>query len=276
MPLKLMYITNRPEVAQIAERSGVDRIFVDMEYIGKSARQGGMNTVQNHHTIEDVHIIRAVVTTSELLVRVNPIHEDSADYGSSEDEINAAIEAGADVIMLPFFKSAAEVKRAAGIIDGRARFMPLLETPEAAETIDEILAVPGVDEIHIGINDLSIGYGKRFMFELLSDGTVERLCLHCRLAGIPYGFGGVASLGNGTIPAEMILKEHYRLGSSFVILSRSFCGVNKTPDLIDIQKKFDSGIHAMRAYEQEIAVHTEYFEENHWKLRHAVSKIIGS
>ena len=33
MALKLMYITNKPEIAQIAESSGVDRIFVDMEYI---------------------------------------------------------------------------------------------------------------------------------------------------------------------------------------------------------------------------------------------------
>ena len=39
MPLKLMYITNRPDVAAIAERHGVDRIFVDMEYIGKAERQ---------------------------------------------------------------------------------------------------------------------------------------------------------------------------------------------------------------------------------------------
>ena len=36
--LKLMYITNRPAVARIAENAGVDRIFVDMEYIGKDKR----------------------------------------------------------------------------------------------------------------------------------------------------------------------------------------------------------------------------------------------
>ena len=32
--LNLMYITNNPEVAQIAEKAGVNRIFIDMEYIG--------------------------------------------------------------------------------------------------------------------------------------------------------------------------------------------------------------------------------------------------
>lgn len=39
MPLKLMYITNSEDVAHIAEEAGVDRIFVDMEYIGKTDRQ---------------------------------------------------------------------------------------------------------------------------------------------------------------------------------------------------------------------------------------------
>lgn len=54
MSLKLMYITNQPEIAQIAESAGVDRIFADLEYIGKSDRQGGMDTVQSRHTIDDV------------------------------------------------------------------------------------------------------------------------------------------------------------------------------------------------------------------------------
>ena len=33
MALKLMYITNNPDIARIAEDAGVDRIFIDMEYI---------------------------------------------------------------------------------------------------------------------------------------------------------------------------------------------------------------------------------------------------
>lgn len=63
----------------------------------------------------------------------------------------------------------------------------LMETPEAADLVDEIIDVPGIDEIHIGINDMSLGYHKTFMFELLADGTVEGLCLKFKRAGIPYG-----------------------------------------------------------------------------------------
>ena len=87
MALKLMYITNQPEIAQIAETAGVDRIFVDLEYIGKGQRQGGMDTVQSHHVLEDVKRISNALTTAELLVRVNPIHDKTDAYCSSEEEI---------------------------------------------------------------------------------------------------------------------------------------------------------------------------------------------
>ena len=80
MSLQLMYITNRPEIAQIAELSGVDRIFIDMEYIGKDLRQGGLDTVQNHHTIDDVLAVRKSISTSKIQVRINPIHDATFDF----------------------------------------------------------------------------------------------------------------------------------------------------------------------------------------------------
>ena len=274
MPLKLMYITNRPEVALIAEKNGVDRIFVDMEYIGKAERQGNLDTVQNHHTIQDIASLRQVLTRSELLVRVNPIHEKTDEYDSSEEEIEAAIRAGADIVMLPFFKTVAEVKRFLGIVAGRTRTMLLLETPEAVKVLDEILQIPGIDEIHIGINDLSIGYGKRFMFELLTDGTVERLCRIMQLAGMFYGFGGIASLGRGLVPAEMIIKEHYRLGSRMAILSRSFCNVDQFCDLNAIEEIFFRGVREIRTLEKECAGHSRYFTENRKDLNEAVKAVV--
>lgn len=52
--------------------------------------------------------------------------------------------------------------------------MLLLETPEAVEIIDEILQLKGINYIRIGLNDLSLGYGMKFMFQLLADETVDR------------------------------------------------------------------------------------------------------
>ena len=97
MALTLMYITNNPKTAKIAQSAGVDRIWIDMEYIGKSERQGGMDTVQNHHTVEDIKRLRPIITDAELMVRVNPIHESTSQYCSSKEEIDQTVEAGADV-----------------------------------------------------------------------------------------------------------------------------------------------------------------------------------
>lgn len=276
MALKLMHITNDPKIAKIIELAGVDRIFVDMEYIGKSDRQGGMDTVQSHHTVQDVANIRKVLTKAELLVRVNPIHEVTAEYASSAQEIDAVIAAGADVVMLPYFKTAGEVQKFIQSVNGRAKTMVLLETPEAAEIVDEILELKGLDEIYVGLNDLSLGCKKKFMFELLTDGTVEHLCNKFRRTGIPYGFGGVAAPGTGTLPAERIIREHYRLGSTCVILSRSFCNTAKIHDLQEIDRVFRTGIQAIRAVEAECQKHIDYFSDNAHEVQTAVEKIVSS
>ena len=82
--LNLMYITKRPEIAQIAEEAGVDWIFVDMEFIGKNSRQGGLDTVQNHHTVEDVANVKAAVQKAKILVRVNRSEEHTSELQSRE------------------------------------------------------------------------------------------------------------------------------------------------------------------------------------------------
>lgn len=276
MALKLMYITNRPEIAQIAESAGVDRIFVDMEYIGKSDRQGGMDTVQSHHTIEDVAVIRNAITTADLLVRVNPIHNKTVEYCSSKEEIDAVIENGADIIMLPYFKSVDEVREFVKFVDGRARTLPLLETVEAVDCIDEILDIDGIDEIFIGLNDLSLGYQKKFMFELLSDGTVEYLCHKFKKKGIPYGFGGIASLGKGMLPSEYVIKEHYRLGSTCSILSRSFCNIDMIKHFGVISSTFVNGIREIRELEKECERYMNYFTENKNEVARIVKSICES
>ena len=276
MAMKLMYITNDPVVARIAERSGVDRIFVDLEFVGKALRQGGMDTVQSHHTVDDVRAIRAAVTRSEVLVRVNPIHDALPDYGDSPWEIDAVIDAGADVLMLPYFKTVSEVETFLRLVRGRAATMLLVETPEAVAAIDEILALDGIDEIHIGLNDLSLGYGMRFMFELLADGTVERLCRKFREKGVKYGFGGIASLGKGLLPAERVIREHYRLGSTCAILSRSFCNISKITDYAEIEAIFRNGIAEIRALVAVCRTNSPddlYFRENRAAVEKSVAEI---
>lgn len=277
MALKLMYITKDPAVAVIAEQAGVDWIFLDMEFIGKDARQGGLDTVQNHHTVKDVANIKAAVKKAKVLVRVNPIHEALPDYPSSKDEIDATIKAGADIVMLPFFKTVEEVKQFISYVDGRAKTLLLMETVEAANLVDEILEVPGIDMIHLGLNDMHLELGMKFMFELLANGTVEKLGKKIEAKGIPFGFGGIATLDGGALPGSMVLKEHVRLGSSMVIVSRSFCNTDVVTDLNEVKRIFDNGISGLRALEKEASqADAAYLEENRKAVVAAVNKIAGT
>ena len=274
MALKLMYITNKPAVAEIAEASGVDWIFLDMEFIGKDARQGGLDTVQNHHTVEDVKNIRKAVAHSKVLVRVNPIHDTLPNYPSSKDEIDVVVNAGADIIMLPFFKTVKEVRKFIEYVGGRAKTCLLLETAEAAVLLDEILEIPGIDMIHIGLNDLHLELGMKFMFELLSDGTVERLGNKIKAKGIPFGFGGIARLDSGTLPGADVLKEHVRLGSSMVIVSRSFCNTDVVTNLDEVRMIFNEGIGEIRRLEAEAEEVANYFKKNQNEIKEAVKNVV--
>ncbi len=267
--MKLMYITVDPQVAAAAQAAGVDWIFVDMEYIGKADRQGGMDTVQSHHTVEDIRRLRPVLHSSKLLVRCNPIHE------GTEAEIDAIVEAGADIIMLPFFRNARQVVRFLKAVRGRAKTMLLLETPEAVENMDEILSLPGIDLCHIGLNDLHLGYHKTFLFEMLTDGTVEYICQRLRAADIPYGFGGMARPGVGMLPAEKILGEHFRLGSGMVILSRAFYDQRTPRPEAEMRQYFLDAVADVRAWEKTWAqASPEALEENRRQVVQTVEKIV--
>lgn len=267
--LKLMYITNDPDVAQIAVNAGVDRIFIDMEVLGKAARQGGMDTVQSHHVPADIAVVRtAIGDGAEIMARVNPLHPNSG------AEIDACVANGADVIMLPMWRTAEDLRRFVDLVGGRAGTMPLLETDTAAENLPEAVKVPGIDQMHIGLNDLHLCYHRKFLFQLLADGTVDRLCARLRDANIPYGFGGVGRPGSGALPAEYIIGEHVRLGSQYVILSRSFCNTAKISDLQEIRSIFTDGVAEIRRVERECAGWTQgQFAENHRRVCDCVEKI---
>ncbi len=268
--LKLFYITNSPEVALIAEKNSVDRIWIDLEVLGKEERQKNMNTVKSNHTIADIHRIKPLLTSSELLVRVNPWYE------NSEKEINAVVDAGADMIMLPMWKTVDEVQKFLQTVAGRTKTTLLLETKEAVACVDEVLKLD-FDEVHIGMNDLHLSYGMKFMFELLTDGTVEMLCNKFKAKGIPYGFGGIASLGKGMIPSEQVIMEHYRLGSTRAILSRSFCDVHQCGNMDEVATKFAENMKPLRDFEIQCQkLDKKQLAANHKDVQRQVAKIVSA
>ena len=215
--MKFLKIENNPDNAILFQKIGVDRIFLDLEILGKKERQKGLDTIiSESHSINDVKRLSSILTTSELLVRINPLNI------NSKSEIEKCIKDGADILMLPMFKTKKEVQSFINIVDKRVKTCLLLETSQALCRLDDILTVEGIDEIHIGLNDLHLSMGLDFMFELLSGGIVEYIIKKIRPFNIKVGFGGIAPLEKGLVSGEMILKEHIRLNSSSVILSRPF------------------------------------------------------
>jgi hypothetical protein len=214
--IRFMMITNDPVLARRAEAAGIERIFVDTEIIGKQERQGHLDTLISKHSLEDIRRIKPVLENAELIARLNPMH------AGTESEIETAIANGADILMLPMVHSAAEVAEFAGLVAGRASVIPLVETRAAVDALEQIVSIAGVDEIYIGLNDLHLDMGLSFMFEPVADGLLDIMAQTLRRAGLPFGFGGVARVGEGVVPGEMVLGEHARLGSTAVILSRTF------------------------------------------------------
>ncbi len=238
--IQFSFITNSPDLATYALESGVDRIFLDLEILGKQARQGHLDTLISRHNVADVAILRAVLPAGRLLVRVNPIHD------GTEAEINRVVRDGADIVMLPMFRGPSEVERFCQAVAGRARTCLLVETVGAMHALADCVRVPGVDEVHIGLNDLHLELEMRFMFEPLADGLVDGMVKVLREAGIPFGIGGVARVGEGLLPAELLLGEHVRLGSSGAILSRTFHRQARTVDEISAQMHFPSEVERLR------------------------------
>jgi 2-keto-3-deoxy-L-rhamnonate aldolase RhmA len=230
----LMLMTSDPGIAAEAIRAGVDRIFVDLEITGKADRQRGRSTIISGHTLADVRAVRGVVPPGRLLVRIDP---PGPRLAAQVDEV---IDAGADIVMLPYFTSAEEVRAFVAAVRGRAVTLLLVETAAAVTRIEPILAVPGVDEVHIGLNDLHRSLGLTFMYEVLASGLIDLVAERVRSSErtVRFGFGGGALLDakHPVAPADVLL-EHARVGSTMIILSRTFTG--DAPDVATLRQRVD-------------------------------------
>jgi 2-keto-3-deoxy-L-rhamnonate aldolase RhmA len=246
--IELLTITNLPELAARCDQMPGMRLFVDLERNGKAARQKGHDTFISTHHLDDVGRIKAVLMQSRLMVRVNPYQTDNP--AASRAEVDAVLGQGADMIMLPMFSRAEELRAFADCVAGRAPIVPLLETAGALHTLDEWIDTLGIHEVFIGLNDLHLSLGCSFMFEPLLMGHVDVVAHACKSRGLRFGFGGIARMGEGALPGSDVLAEHVRLGSDAVILSRSF----NRADTHAGEKSFEQAVAELRAAEWELSL----------------------
>jgi 2-keto-3-deoxy-L-rhamnonate aldolase RhmA len=210
--------TADPELAAHADAAGVDRVGVDLERLGKDERQAGLGTWISPHTLDDLAAVGGALRRARPFARVDPLNPGSA------EQIERAIAAGAEVVMLPMLTTADEVAEFVRLLDGRAEPVLLLERRAAVEAIDEIVAVPGAGEVHVGLNDLSLDMGAANRFAVVVSDEVERVAEATLRAGLRFGIGGLGRVDDLTlpIPGDLVYAQHARLGSTAALISRRF------------------------------------------------------
>jgi hypothetical protein len=213
----LTLLTADPAVAVEGERAGIQRIGIDIERLGKAARQAGHDTWLSDHTWGNLSEIVSVLHSSDVFVRLNPPH-----FGTAE-EIEIAIERGASILMLPYFQTEMDAAAFANLVKGRAYTMLLVETPRAIVRIQEIADTKGIDEIMIGLNDLRLSLDLRG-FELVCSPFMSTVARIVKDAGKRFSFGGLGRHDDVTLPLspDLLYAQFPRLGATGAWLSRSF------------------------------------------------------
>jgi hypothetical protein len=211
-PVQLFVFSVEPGFVRDLVVAGAAGVVVDWEHRGKARRQEGWGTEINRHTPRDLERVRAA-TAGRVLCRVN------AHGPWTAAEVRAAVDRGADEILLPMVRRPEEVDRTLDLVDGRCGLGILVETDDAVERAAELARRP-LSRVYVGLNDLRIDRGAADLFTPLVDGTVERV----RAAvDVPFGVAGLTLPGHGApVPTRLIGAELARLDAAFTFLRRSF------------------------------------------------------
>jgi len=226
-PFALTLLSRDPQWITAADQAGVERIGLDTERLGKTARQGHIAGARiSDHTLDDLAIVRPLVQHASVFVRLNPLH------AGTQHEVERALHGGADSLMLPGFRTAGEVAQFVDLVRGRAEVMLLVETATAVARLHEILQVPGIDEIMVGLNDLHLEMRLSAPLEVASSELLEWIGRSVQRAGLRFGFGGVARPESDDlpVPSDLVLARYAQLNARAAWISRSFFQGGLTPE----------------------------------------------
>ena len=257
--MELMLFTNNVSMARAAYNSKIDRVVIDLEQRGKSARQQGYHLEINDHKIEDIRKIKKEVPI-KVMCRLNPLNDDS------EKEIEEALIAGADVLMLPMFRTLMEVNQFLEITRKRAKTSLLFETKEALLSIDQFKNIE-VNEIYVGLNDLGLAYKVKFQYELLTNGIVDHV--RKQFPNHDFGFGGITILDKGfPLLTKDIIKELVRLNGKQVIIRRAF-----KKDILG--RNMSQEVNLLKNYYREYKLFSaDHMENEHKKISKKIKNIV--
>lgn len=218
-PFLLTLLTTDPVWIEAADRAGVQRIGVDIERRGKAERQRTVaNARISDHLLSDLREVAGRVRQAMPFARLNALHD-----GTGE-EVEEALACGATSLMLPFFRTTQEAARFVDLVAERAEVVLLVETATAVARLHEIVTLPGVAEIMVGMNDLHLELKLCSPMEIAASDLLTWMADVTRDAGLRFGFGGVARPGTTGLPvsADLLLARHAQLGTRSAWIARSF------------------------------------------------------
>ena len=210
--------TDDAGLARRADAAGVERIGVDLERLGKAERQSGLGTWISPHTLDDAQRVAGALDRAAPFARVDPLND------ASSGQVEALIACGVRVLMLPMVMTAAGAAAFVDLVRGRAVVVLLVEHVDALRRLDELVAVDGVDEVHIGLNDLALSLGVRNRWMALAGDLALDAGATVRAAGKRFGLGAVGLAGDTElpVPTDLVYAEYARTGATAALVSRSF------------------------------------------------------
>lgn len=192
--------------------AGADAVIVDWEWKDKDERQRGADTEINRFGLAELQAVRGA-TNGHVICRVNGMN------AGGREEIQSAIDAGADEIFLPMARSVEEVEELLELVNARAKASILIETVDAVHLAPQLGQMP-LQRIYVGLNDLAIDLGNSNLFTAVADGWIDRIRPHIHTH---FGFGGLTLPDRGNpIPCRLLMSELVRTRCSFTFLRRSF------------------------------------------------------
>lgn len=192
---------------------GANGIIVDLETVGKSERQSGVDTEINDHSVQDLMQIKKK-SAAYVICRINALNQDS------QKEIDQVIEAGADEILVPMIKQNNEVKEIFRLVKERKPIGLMIETKEAIAIANQLDQYP-LARAYVGLNDLCISRKSNSIFAAIADGTLDKI--RGQIVKAPFGFAGLTIPDKGhPLPALHLINELIRLDCQFTFLRRSF------------------------------------------------------
>lgn len=208
------------EIARMMKTAGFDWLFIDLEH--------GPSSVETAFTISvaalDAGIVPIVrVPEGEMVLAARCL--DGGALGVFVSHVETAEDAAAAVRALRFpplgHRSAGgsypqfgfrggSAKDVLPAIDAATMIMATLETAKAVDNANAIAAVPGIDVLTMGLNDLSVDMGiPGQLGHAKIAGAVDRVAQAARAVGKFAGFGGVYQ--------PDLIKKYVGLGMRMVL-----------------------------------------------------------